>query len=296
MRRHGILALGLLSLLSATRTARADDSSDVDKVQTGDSTSHAIDRTWLYLDDAKLAAPWTPIGMSNVTYTSVGSSPTRVYSPYNSFGANTALPGAMTSVGGEVGIASRVSVIALGQVGFGGEGPSPSAGAIAGVRFQLLPDSRRHAHLVASAGYLREAWAGPVFDDATGTWLPGQPHGDDGAWVQAAFSGDIDRLRLGTTVHAEHVFSPGRDAVDVMVQAGATYRVVGMLRAGVEYIGQDLEETFADAAEGGARHFIGPTASIQLLQDRLTMVAGPSIGLSQFSPSFVGRFGLSYGF
>ena len=37
----------------------------------------------------------------------------------------------------------------------------------------------------------------------------------------------------------------------------------GAFRAGVEYVGQDLEETFRDAAEGGARHFLGPIASVQ---------------------------------
>ena len=56
--------------------------------------------------------------------------------------------------------------------------------------------------------------------------------------------------------------------------------MVGCFRAGVEWVGQDLEETFGDEAEGGARQFIGPTAALQLLQDRLTIVAGPSVGLS----------------
>ena len=79
-------------------------------------------------------------------------------------------------------------------------------------------------------------------------------------------------------------------------QAGVSYRVVGWFRAGVEWVGQDLEETFDDGAEGGARHFIGPTAALQLLQDRLTIVAGPSVGLSSGSPNVLGRLAVAYGF
>jgi hypothetical protein len=287
--------LTLVAALLAARTAAADGPVDAPKPD-DDASRHAIDRTWLYLDDARIPAPLAAVGTSNATYTTVGSSPSRIYSPYRQFAANIAQPGVMASVGGEVGLLPHVSVMALGQMGFGGEGPSPSAGALAGVRFSVLPESMQNTHLVLSGGYVREAWAAPVYSDDSGGWIPAQAHGDDGAWVQAAFSQDIQRLRLGTTVHAEHIFSQGRDGVDVMVQLGASYRVVGPLRAGVEYVGQDLEESFNAEAEGGARHFIGPTASVQLLGDRLTMVAGPSIGLSQYSPAFVGRFGLAYGF
>ena len=53
----------------------------------------------------------------------------------------------------------------------------------------------------------------------------------------------------------------------------------GGFRAGLEWVGQDLEETFSPGAEGGARMFFGPIASLQLLRDRLTLVAGPSLGL-----------------
>ena len=81
-----------------------------------------------------------------------------------------------------------------------------------------------------------------------------------------------------------------------MIQAGASFRIAGEVRAGVEYVGHDLEEAAATGAEGGARHFLGPTASVQLLEDRLTIVAGPSIGLSGSSPAFLGRVAAAYGF
>ncbi len=283
--------------------ARADDAPIADRPTLEDDASrHTIDRTWLYADDARVPAPMSVIGLSSVSYTNVGASVSRIASPfpntYNGFAENTAQPGGMIAVGGEVGLLPRVSAMALGQMGVGGADgvPSPSAGAVVGVRFDLLPSAWMNTHLVASGGYLREAWSGPVYDDDDGKWLPGSPHGDNGAWIQAAFSGDLGRFRLATTVHGEHVFSAGRDPLDVMVQAGTSYRIVGAFRAGIEYVGQDLEESFSPGAEGGARHFLGPVASLQLLGDRLTMVAGPSLGLSSLSPAFVGRFALAYGF
>ena len=88
----------------------------------------------------------------------------------------------------------------------------------------------------------------------------------------------------------------GRDPLDVMAELGASLRVVAAFRLGVEYVGQDLEEAFSPGAEGGARHFLGPIASVQLLHERLTIVGGPSVGLSRLSPDFVARVGASLGF
>jgi hypothetical protein len=286
-----------------------------DVVRSGDpgESTHRIDRTWLYGDDARIPAPFTVIATSSLSYTGVGNSPTRVSYPqpnvadcvtaagaeqpcYRSFGANTALPGAMLLVGLELGLLPRLSVQGNVMVGLAGDGgmPSPNVGATAALRVQVFPDSWRNLHLVVSGGYVREAWGGPVHNDSG--WKPGSPNGDNGTFLQAAMSGDIGNLRLAGTLHGEHIFAVGRDPLDVMVDLGASYRVVGSFRAGVEYLGQDLEETFSDAAEGGPRHFLGPIASLQLLGDRLTLVVGPSIGLSQRSPEFVARAGASLGF
>jgi hypothetical protein len=57
-----------------------------------------------------------------------------------------------------------------------------------------------------------------------------------------------------------------------------------------------VEETFNAGAEGGSRHFVGPIASLQLLHDRLSLVAGPSIGLTSRSPDLLGRVAASYAF
>jgi hypothetical protein len=287
-----------VAIVLAPLAARADDT--VDQPAAHDvATEHRIDRTWAYADDARVAAPMTVIGTTSFSYTEVGSSPSRIASPYpityTAFAANTAQPGAMMGLGGELGLVSRLSVTAMGELGMGAtEGATPSAGAVVGLRLQVSPPSWRDAHVVLSAGYLREAWSGPIYD--AGKWLPGSPEGDNGAWIQGAFSADIRRLRLATTLHAEHVFWPGRDPLDVMAELGASFRVIDAFRLGVEYVGQDLEESLGSGAEGGARHLVGPTASVQLLGERLSIVAGASAGLSVSSPDFLGRAGLSYGF
>ena len=307
MIRTRLLLLALPVALLVPASARADD--PVDRPTAPDDASrHEIDRTWLYTDDARVAAPLTLLVTSSLSYTSVGNSPSRVVNPfpgcpapcntYNALGANTGLPGGMLQVGAELGLVQRLSVMAVAQVGVGGADnvPSPNVGALVGLRFQVFPSEWRNLHLAISGGYLREAWQGPVYDDDDNVWRPGSPNGDNGAWIQVAFSGDFGRVRVATTVHAEHVFADGRDPVDIMVQAGASYRVAGAFRLGLEYVGQDLEESFDPGAEGGARHFIGPIASLQLMNRRFSLVAGPSFGLSSTSPDVLGRLAAAYSF
>jgi hypothetical protein len=307
-----MIALGAsaaLSVATAEGRARADDPS-VGPDQPTEATAgggHVIDRTWLYADDGRVASPLTVVGTTSVSYTSVTNQPSRIVAPfdgcaapcnrYNAFAGNTADPGAVLGAGGEVGLLPRLSVMAVGQVGVGGlDNAGMTAGLVAGLRLQVLSSDRQNVHLVLSGGYLREAWQGPIYDAESREWSAGSPNGDNAAWLQAGFSVDVQRLRLATTLHGEHVFSDGRDPFDLMVQAGASYRLVGDFRAGVEYVGQDVEETFTSGAEGGSRHFVGPIASLQLLHDRLTVVAGPSVGLTARSPDFLGRAALSYGF
>jgi hypothetical protein len=305
--RTPALLLVLAATFLGSSVARADDAVD-QPIPAEDPARHQIDRTWLYTDDARVAAPMTVSATTSLSYTSVGNSPSRVVDPfpgcpapcnsYNSFAGNTATPGGMMQVGGELGLVPRLSVMAVAQVGVGGSDsvPSPNVGALAGLRFQVFPSEWRTLHLTVSGGYLREAWQGPVYDDDNKTWNPGAPGGDNGAWVQAAFSGDFGRVRVASTLHTEHVFSAGRDPMDVMVQLGASYRVAGDFRAGVEYVGQDLEESFSPGAEGGARHFVGPIASMQLLDRRFTVVAGPSVGITARSPDLLGRVAAAYSF
>jgi hypothetical protein len=280
-----------------------------------DERRYAIDRTWVYGDDARVPLPLTVIATTSASYTNVGNSPTRVSYPqanvtscmtaqgvpqpcYSSFAGNTAQPGVSMLVGGELGLLPRLSIQGNMMTGLGGGTslPNPNVGGTVSLRFSVFPGIWENLHLVVSAGYVREAWGGPVYDDDAGKWLPGNPNGDNGMFLQAAIRADIARLRLGGMLHGEHIFADGRDPVDVMVDVGASYLLVGTLRAGIEYVGQDLEETFSPGAEGGARHFLGPIASAQFFGDRLTLVVGPSVGLSRISPDFAARAGASLGF
>lgn len=314
MRPHALIAISVV--MFAAETARADEPPLTEQpVEQGTDSRAQIDRTWLYGDDARVPLPLTAVATSSLSYTSVGNSPTRISYPqpnvpscvnaagaaqpcYSNFAANTAQPGAMVLVGGELGLLPRTSLQANVMAGLGGgtDVPSPNLGATVSLRFSVLPEALQQLHLTVSVGYIREAWGGPVYDDDDNKWLPGNPNGDNGAFIQGAISGDVGPMRLAGTLHGEHIFADGRDPLDVMVNLGASCRIVGSFRAGLEYVGQDLEETFSPGAEGGARHFFGPIASLQLLGDRITLVAGPSVGLSRISPDFVARAGASLGF
>jgi len=245
--------------------------SDADRVEAPDDAPPGPEHTWLYAEEAQLAAPLRTTASSRVTYTSVGGSPTRP------FASNVATPGAMIELGGEVGILPRVAIAASG-VGAAG-GAETSLGAVAGIRVALLPDAWTATRAVASAGYLREL------------------SGGNGAWGRLALTQDIgSRLRLAAAVHGEHVFLAGRDGLDVMAVLGANVEVARHFRAGVEYVGQDLEESLDDEAEGGVRHFLGPSAALALLDGRLSLTGGPAFGLSASSPRVLGRLAIAWNF
>lgn len=283
-----------------------------------DDTKHEIDRTSLYGDDARIPRPRTVIATTSFSYTNIGSDPTQVSSPfpteaagcytaggaahpcYSTFSNNTAQPGGQVIVQGELGLYSHISLLGNVMVGAGGVGavPSPDVGGTVAARFQVLPDSWTHTHLVIAGGYVREAWNPPAYDDdkTPPVWLPGMAGGTNGGYIQVAMSGDLGRLRMNGMVHGQHTFADGRDPLDVTVDLGATYRVAGEFRLGAEYVGQDLEESFSPGAEGGARHFLGPVAALQLWNRRITILGGPSVGLSAISPDFVARLAMSAGF
>jgi hypothetical protein len=109
-----------------------------------------------------------------------------------------------------------------------------------------------------------------------------------GAYGRFAASYDVGRLRLAMNFHGEHVFQPGRDGLDVMVLAGASYHVLDPLRFGVEYVGQDLEETFNAGAEGGARHFVGLDVALDVVGDQVQLVLAGARGFDRESPPLMG--------
>jgi hypothetical protein len=222
-------------------------------------------RPWLYLDDPSLPAPMRVVALVRGTYTN-DPSPTRP------FGANVSRPGGIVEAGAEVGLLPKLSLAASG---FGG-GDQLGFGALAGLRYEPFGDAWKSTHMVFSGGYLREL------------------NGGNGAWMRFAIAQDIQRLRLGATAHGEHVFQDGRDAVDLLVMAGVSYRVLGPMRLGVEYVGQDVEGALSPDNEEGVRHFLGPQVALELLDRRLSVAGGPALGLGPSSPPFSGRLSVAY--
>jgi hypothetical protein len=312
-----VASASLLLVVAGVARAQSTEIPDRPDSEGGDAR-YAIDRTSLYGDDARIPAPMTIVATMSFSYANIGGDPTYVSSPYpkqpagcftasgvpqpcySTFAGNTAQPGGETILTGELGLLPRLSVLGSIMVGYGGTGgvPNPDVGGMAALRVQVLPSSWTHTHLVISGGYIREAYNPPVYDDdkTPAVWLPGQAGGINAGYIQVAMSGDVGRLRLGGTFHGQHTFADGRDPLDIMVDLGASYRLAGSFRAGLEYVGQDLEETFSPGAEGGPRHFLGPVASVQLWHDRITIVGGPSLGLSYISPDFVARVAASVSF
>lgn len=229
-----------------------------------------VERPWLYSPDATAPPPGHVLASMNVGYadTTLGAG--------RPFAANLVHAGAVFGAGVEVGVLRFLSVHGEGLLS--GDGRTVNAGGMLGVSAYPLP-ARSPVKLALSAGYLRELGGG------------------DGAWGRVTVAGDIGPVRLALMGLGSHIFSPGRDAIDLLVSAGASVRVVSILRLGAEYVVQDLEgvwEGEEEEAEGGVRHFLSPMASLELGRVRLT--AGPAFGLSPDSPRVLGRLQAGYAF
>jgi hypothetical protein len=273
MRTRAVAAVALFA--AATAGARAEEPGGLDDaaleaiVSAVDSTATAVDRSWLYNDPARAPAPGHAVGFMRGTYG--GGSPTRPMA------GNLATAGALLEIGGEVGLVEGLSLVAIGAQGDNGAG-SGQTGAMLGLRWSLLPRTLRRTQLVLSGGVLREL------------------QGSAGAWARASFGHDEGRARFAASLHGERLFATGRDAIDLIVTAGATFRVLETVRAGVEYVGQDLEGTFDQEAEGGPRHLIGPMVSAALFSERLSATAGPALALGAGQSHLLGRVALTYQF
>jgi hypothetical protein len=224
-------------------------------------------RPWLYLDDPTTPRPMRVVAHTRATYTDMAPAA-------KPLALDLAHRGAVVEVGADLGLLSWLALTATAY----GAGTEGAAAVTGGVRVALLPTGAS-THLVLGGGALRDL------------------SGAAGVWGSAAFEQDAGRARVGATVRVSHAFAAARDAIDLTASAGASYAVVGPLRAGVEWVGQDLEGAIEpDEAEGGLRHFAGPSASVELLERRLTLVGGPAFGLSRGAPPLVGRLSVAYMF
>ena len=268
MRLRLPVLLSALALALGARGARAEG--EPDAVRPADEQPRRAERPWLYADDATTPGAWQALVGTRITYSGGGRSVTRP------FASNLSAPGGLAEVNGEVGLLPALSLAATGVMGLG---DALSGGMTAGLRFAPLANAKVPFRVVLGGGYLIERGAG------------------NGMFFRVAATYDVGAFRLGGTLHGEHVFLPGRDALDAMMILAANVKLGRVVRLGVEYVAQDLEGYVQVAeAEGGVRHFVGPTSSLELLDKRLFVAFGPAVGLSYGSPKLVGRVSIAYAF
>jgi hypothetical protein len=227
-------------------------------------------RPWLYAADPTAPPPGHVLASLGAGYAPVDRSGGRP------FAANVASAGAVFNAEVEVGVLRFMSLSAQGLLaGEGNQGVH--GGGMLGVTFYPLP-KQSPVDLSLSGGYLHELGGG------------------NGMWARASIAASVKGARFVVTALGSHVFANGRDPVDLLLTAGATYAVLPILRLGAEYSVQDLEGAFEhDEADGGVRHFLGPTASLELAK-RVHLTAGPAFGLSKDSPRVLGRVAAAYTF
>ncbi|HEY2744755.1 MAG TPA: hypothetical protein VGL86_09035 [Polyangia bacterium] len=147
-----------------------------------------------------------------------------------------------------------------------------------GARVLLTPARWHIFHLMITGAFLREFGA------------------DLGAFGELTGTVDLGRVRIAAAMHIEHIFAPGRDAVDTYAVAGVSVRVHRVVRVGAEFVGQDLE-AYADAddddAEGGARFYAGPDLALSLRKDHLLLTGGVAVQIAN-SPGVLARAALTY--
>lgn len=251
-----------LALLIAPATANAQEGKDV---VSSDGTSRVTneERPFVHLYD-----PSTPsVGHVGAGYSFGLGSGVAASRPLP---ANITTAGASHAIGAAYGVTDRFAP-------FAGVTTDVAAGATvsAGARVQLTDP----------LSAFRFGLAGAAFREGKG--------GTFGLWARAIGSYDLGRVRLAGNVHVERAFATGRDTIDVLAMGGVSVRVAGGVRLGAEYVGQDLEDAIEqEEAEGGAKHFAGPTAALDISGGRLQIVMGPAFGLNANSPRFLGRIGV----
>jgi hypothetical protein len=144
----------------------------------------------------------------------------------------------------------------------------PGDGDVAGAAGRMGASVALGRHIVASGALLRELG------------------GDMGGYVETSANYDLGRLHLGALAHLEVVSGVGRDPVDLVAVAAASWRVAAPLYVGLQYVAQDLEEALDDEqAEGGPRHYVGPALTLALGGHMmLTTDAAIGIAVGRSSP------------
>jgi hypothetical protein len=235
-----------------------------------DAVERAAPSEWIYLDAARLQPPKGVLPFSRLTLVEPSTGAYRPLAGGLTPGSFVEESGAEATVSGSISVwmsGSRPGLIA---------DDAARSGMMAGAKWALVLGDA--ASVAASAGMMRELG------------------GSYGTWMRFSIGRDAGPLRLGATMHGEHVFSAARDDLDLMIIVGASYAVSGPLRLGLESLAQDIEEVSSNGAENGARWMAGPTLGLELQQRSLWIGVGPALGLTHGAPQSISRFALAYGF
>jgi hypothetical protein len=272
--RLGPLAFFAGALLAGARSSSAQEAPAPPVADAAPPARRAVvvdvPRPWLYSADPAAPAAGHVVAGMGVGYAAVDKGVGRP------FAADLAHAGAVFDVNAEVGLARFASIVGQGLMA-GQGGGQVAAGAMLGVSLHPWPVKGGPVDVAVSGGYLRELG------------------GANGAWGRVALAGDLGALRLTATALGQHVVQTGRDGVDLVMTTGASYALGSIVRLGAEYVVQDLEGAWEpNEAEGGVRHFLGPTLGVHL--GRAQLGAGPAFGLSAASPRYLGRLAAAYSF
>ena len=270
--RLGLLVAGASLALAGPAEAEPASAEVADAVAPARPSTPDPPRRWLYSVDPAAPAAGHVVAGLGVGYAPIDKGVGRP------FAGDLAHAGAVFDVSAEVGLARFASIVGQGLMA-GQGGGDVAAGAMLGISLHPWPAKGGPIPLdvAVSGGYLREL------------------AGANGAWGRVAIAGDLGALRLSASALGQHVVAPNRDGVDLVMTTGASYELWQTLRLGAEYVVQDLEGAWEhDEAEGGVRHFLGPTIGVRL--GRAQLGAGPAFGLSPTSPRYLGRLAAAYSF
>jgi hypothetical protein len=178
----------------------------------------------------------------------------------------------------EVGVVERLRVFAQTMIAES-LGSASEVNAVAlqlGARLVLTPPRWQRFRVMITGAFLREFGAAL------------------GAYGELTASYDLGRVRFAASLHGERVFAGKRDPIDLYAVAGVSVRVARIVRVGVEYVAQDLEELDGDdVAEGGARQYVGPDVALSLHKNRLLLTAGAAVQTAH-TPGLLARAGVTY--
>jgi hypothetical protein len=152
------------------------------------------------------------------------------------------------------------------------------------------------SHLAAGMAWQITRPGAPFRAAVTAAAIRESASGAMGVQLIGATSLDQGPLRLAANLRADKLFQANRDKLDTFLMAGASLKVAGPVRAGVEYVGQDLEGMVSADAEGGARHAVGPSSSADLDGGRYQLAVGAGFGLGAGSPASIVRGTFAFGF